>query len=589
MKHRIISLVLVSLLVLSMVSCGRSNDGNQPNDEISPISSIPAIDPDISDEPIQTHEPEAPLRYSFEEIVAVQPKYFVDGGAIFQVKSSEANYYGEITVGQRSYIDGASGNLEGTYALFVTENGGTAFINIEFTDKGFSYKNQSLGEKAGNAVKYPFDNNDRFNFLLECKYNKNQSLPINKLSYLHIDWRSTKSVFSEVEFNMLAVVISKEEAIRYVQDGKLPAVLDGLTVTGLDKIFVNPENKPQEPVASSNVTEIVSPKYGDIGIFSEGLAAVTIGIGNDARWGYIDESGNEVIPLQYLRAKPYSDGLAVVQNLEGRFGFIDKTGKEVIPFGTYYYAYSFSDGLATVAITADSCCVIDTSGNVVIPSGMYSFIESFSEDLAMVRTYDKKTGVIDKAGNVVIAPDTKYTRIEKFSEGLAAVKVNNKWGYIDTEGNEVIPPKYDNALPFSEGLAAVGYGKLGDSSSKWGFIDKSGNEVIPIIYSGDNYYGESFNDGTAAVVSSVVGGDAKKIVIDKNGNPVAELAQYSFIGPFRDGFAICREGVVDKQGILVAANVEATYYFSRDKNHAGNILPIYNGNYKYGFVRIENN
>jgi len=102
------------------------------------------------EEPSQT--PEQTLKYSFEEILTVEPKHFVDGGNAFKVRSSEANYYGEITVGQRSYIEGASGNLEGTYALFVTENGGSAFVDIEFADDGFSYKNQFLGVKEGDAI-----------------------------------------------------------------------------------------------------------------------------------------------------------------------------------------------------------------------------------------------------------------------------------------------------------------------------------------------------------------------------------------------------------------------------------------------------
>ncbi len=54
-----------------------------------------------------------------------------------------------------------------------------------------------------------------------------------------------------------------------------------------------------------------------------------------------------------------------------------------------------------------------------------------------------------------------------FSEGLAAVKLDGKWGYIDQAGQEVVPCKYDDALYFSEGLAAV---KL---DGKWGFLSVS--------------------------------------------------------------------------------------------------------------------
>jgi len=41
------------------------------------------------------------------------------------------------------------------------------------------------------------------------------------------------------------------------------------------------------------------------------------------------------------------------------------------------------------------------------------------------------------------------------SGGLALVMVNNKYGFIDTKGNMVIPAIYDLAVDFSEGFACV--------------------------------------------------------------------------------------------------------------------------------------
>ncbi|MBK8352585.1 MAG: WG repeat-containing protein [Saprospirales bacterium] len=41
-----------------------------------------------------------------------------------------------------------------------------------------------------------------------------------------------------------------------------------------------------------------------------------------------------------------------------------------------------------------------------------------------------------------------------FSEGLAAVELNGKWGFIDENGNRVIPSfKFDEVNSFSNGLA----------------------------------------------------------------------------------------------------------------------------------------
>jgi hypothetical protein len=33
----------------------------------------------------------------------------------------------------------------------------------------------------------------------------------------------------------------------------------------------------------------------------------------------------------------------------------------------------------------------------------------------------------------------------KVGEGLAKVKLNGKWGFIDKTGKEIVPPKYDGA------------------------------------------------------------------------------------------------------------------------------------------------
>jgi hypothetical protein len=63
----------------------------------------------------------------------------------------------------------------------------------------------------------------------------------------------------------------------------------------------------------------------------------------------------------------------------------------------------------------------------------------------------------------------------EFSEGLAAVKIGGKWGYIDQGGSLVIPPKFAGAWFFWEGLASV---KLDERSPLWGFVDRKGDVVI---------------------------------------------------------------------------------------------------------------
>ena len=61
-----------------------------------------------------------------------------------------------------------------------------------------------------------------------------------------------------------------------------------------------------------------------------------------------------------------------------------------------------------------------------------------------------------------------YNDIDDFSEGLAKVELNGKYGFIDKTGREVIPCKYDFAYGFSDGLASI------ELNGKWGCIDKYG-------------------------------------------------------------------------------------------------------------------
>ena len=49
-------------------------------------------------------------------------------------------------------------------------------------------------------------------------------------------------------------------------------------------------------------------------------------------------------------------------------------------------------------------------------------------------------GFIDKTGKIIITP--QFDRISLFSEGLACVKIGNKWGYVDKTGKIIITPQF---------------------------------------------------------------------------------------------------------------------------------------------------
>lgn len=86
--------------------------------------------------------------------------------------------------------------------------------------------------------------------------------------------------------------------------------------------------------------------------------------------------------------------------------------------------------------------------------------------------YDGKWGFIDAATGEEVVPFI-YDYAHAFSVGLALVRQNGWWGYVDKTGKEVIPCIYNPAWSFTKtGLAAV------CMEGKCGFIDQTGKEVI---------------------------------------------------------------------------------------------------------------
>ena len=101
------------------------------------------------------------------------------------------------------------------------------------------------------------------------------------------------------------------------------------------------------------------------------------------------------------------------------------------------------------------------------------FWNPFGNGLAYAKNAEK-TFFITKR-NLKLEGD--YDEVNIFTFGLAAVRKNKKWGFIDGKGKLVIPMIYDNVDYFTQNnLSTV------VKNTKSGFIDKSGKEIIPIIY-----------------------------------------------------------------------------------------------------------
>ena len=91
--------------------------------------------------------------------------------------------------------------------------------------------------------------------------------------------------------------------------------------------------------------------------------------------------------------------------------------------------------------------------------------------------------------NIVL---NSYENIEYgMEDGCFAVKKDGLWGFIDKDGNEIIPPMYENYNSFHNGYACV------KKDGMWGVIDKQNNLILPFNY----YKCRNFYNGIAVVVN----------------------------------------------------------------------------------------
>lgn len=226
--------------------------------------------------------------------------------------------------------------------------------------------------------------------------------------------------------------------------------------------------------------EVIPIKYNYLLSFREGLAAVNIGgrvpeagliiPAVRGKWGYIDANNKIVIPLEYDMAESFSEGFGAVMKNK-KWGFVDRTGKVVIPF-IYDDIRSFKEGLAGVKKDG-KWGFIDKLGKVVIPIE-YESLRDFDQSLAVVEK-NGKYGIIDKNNRIVVA--FEYDSIGDWSEGLIAASKQEKYGYIDRKGDIAIPLRYDSAEQFINGYAKVGQKEVGIRWLIPKVIDKSGKEV----------------------------------------------------------------------------------------------------------------
>lgn len=289
-------------------------------------------------------------------------------------------------------------------------------------------------------------------------------------------------------------------------------------MTNVSEGIVRISGKNEDVFADVYGNRIGTELWQKASVFSEGMAAVSKG---DV-YGYINKQGKITIPLQWEEAKRFSEGRAAVMQND-KWGYTDAKGEMIIE-AVWDEAGFFSEGLAKVK-AKEQYSYIDPEGKVVL-TPEWTYATDFKEGYALVGNSIASTdgdvveivGFMNTEGKLAI--ENQWEEVEPFSQGLAAICQEGKYGYIDTAGDVVIAPRWDYAMSFEEGRAVVFSGERNEEVSYFSpvegvfsVIDKTGKVCFETEWEDISPYGH----GRARVLK-----DGKYGFIDIDGNLVID-------------------------------------------------------------------
>jgi hypothetical protein len=255
--------------------------------------------------------------------------------------------------------------------------------------------------------------------------------------------------------------------------------------------------------------EVIAPQYDDACAFHEGVTHVK----KDGKYGYINKQGKEVIPFTFEYASCMHDKRAPIRQ-GNKWGYINHKGEQFVPY-QFEKAYRFGDGLAAVAVS-NKLGFIDTLGNFVIQP-IYDVTWTYFKNGLCDVGLDGGKLTINTQGEIIKKPGTnspivfkdknkkyglqnpdksilvagKYDELKNSGEGFFRFKSGEKWGILNSKGEEIVPAEYENIeTVFLNGKIWVKQNGL------IGQIDTTGKTQIGFIYQDANYFS---HDGLTSV------------------------------------------------------------------------------------------
>ncbi|MBA2058105.1 WG repeat-containing protein [Psychrobacter cryohalolentis] len=285
------------------------------------------------------------------------------------------------------------------------------------------------------------------------------------------------------------------------------------------------------------------------------ISAGLLPVMRNSHVGYLNMQGREVIPVMYdvLNdgqgwARPVSEGRIVVKQ-GGHYGVIDTANRTIVPFSAAISDIDdYRGGMARVRKNK-AISWLDKEGNIKNINTQSTNTQNAGVKKDNSKSNDGKSAKNSRVNDRSAASKSEVkpsARANSTQKNSASIPINRfttlqprqqdgRWGFVDDNNVTMITYSFDEVRPFSEGLAGVRI------DAEWGFINLGGELVIPFNFKdfdGSNNFNDSNN---------------KSLNLDsryKDKPSFVFVADKAWIGRLENGTKMC----IDKEGAAVACD-----------------------------------
>ncbi len=220
--------------------------------------------------------------------------------------------------------------------------------------------------------------------------------------------------------------------------------------------------------------------------------------------------------LSYMPAKAEGDSNWGLVDADGEFLFTDEFSDRPSPVVNGYFFVEEGNGYTVYKAEKNPKQVGDLSG--LKGCGFYNDglmpVVHKGEHISFVDGSGKTKFTLESVDSVSVS-----AAMNMFVNGRCAIRTSDeKWGAIDTDGNVVVKPKYENPVLFVEDIALVKDAQSGESY----IIDRDGNTKASV--SGNISSGGVFIDGyTIVQIEGPDSGEESRMAIVKGDGELTKL------------------------------------------------------------------